>query len=156
MTNMLHAIPWQLPATLASAAILVAAIHHAALSLAALTRRPRRAPDRTRRLDALKGLIAGNPLLLVIAGIGFSLSFETIARLAQHLGMPGWPPLYPIGIDVGILALVIEARRAIDDDRSDLVPRIGAWLLSALTIYVNAQGASAWGLGRVLHIVDRK
>jgi hypothetical protein len=102
----------------------------------------------------LRALISGNPALLGVAGIGFSVSFQTIAHLARTHGLPGWPPLYPIGIDVGILALVIESRKAIDARRSDLVPRLLAWCLAGLTIYVNAHGAAVhdW-LGRALHVV---
>ena len=89
-----------------------------------------------------------------MAGIGFAVSFQTIARVATEQHMPGWPILYPLGIDVGILALIVESRRAIDAGRSDLVPRVMAWALAALTIYVNAHGAPAndW-LGRALHVV---
>ena len=141
------AIPWTFVCALAAAAFLVAALTQAATALHAAARKPRL------HFGALRGLVAGNPLLLVIAGIGFSLSFQTISGEAARLGMPGWHPLYPIGIDVGILALVIEARRAIDDDRSDLVPRLGAWGLSILTIVINAQGVSTWGLARLLHII---
>jgi hypothetical protein len=146
-------IPWTVPASLAAATFLVIAVTQALRPLIAATGGRHGGRGRSRWLTAVSGLIAGNPLLLVIAGIGFSLSFQTIAGEAARLGMPGWHPLYPIGIDVGILALVIEARRAIDDDRSDLVPRIGAWALSVLTIVINAQGASTWGLARLLHII---
>ncbi len=106
------------------------------------------------RLGKLGTLVSDNPALLGVAGIGFAVSFQTIARLATTHGLPGWPVLYPLGIDVGILALIIESRKAIDSHRSDLVPRVLAWVLAALTIYVNAHGAPAhdW-LGRALHVV---
>jgi hypothetical protein len=106
------------------------------------------------RLGAAWGLISDNPALLGVAGIGFAVSFQTIARIAASHGLPGWPPLYPVGIDVGILALIIESRKAIDAHRSDLVPRMLAWCLAALTIYVNAHGAAPhdW-IGRALHVV---
>jgi hypothetical protein len=146
-------VPLSFTAALVGAAILVAVCTQAVRPLLAAARRRRGSGERPRWLTAASGLVAGNPLLLVIAGIGFSLSFQTISGEAARLGMPGWHPLYPIGIDVGILALVIEARRAIDDDRSDLVPRLGAWGLSILTIVINAQGASTWGLARLLHII---
>lgn len=102
----------------------------------------------------LRWLWANNPLLVAVAAIGFSVSFQTITDLAAGHGLPGWPVLYPIGIDVGILALIVESRRAIDDGRWDLVPRAAAWALSLFTIYVNAHGAPAhdW-IGRALHIV---
>lgn len=144
-------IPWTLIALLGAVAAILWSGERAIR--AAVAAGQYHGVSRFGRLAPLRGLVAGNPLLLVIAGIGFSLSFETISNEAAHLGMPGWHPLYPIGIDVGILALVIEARRAIDDGRSDLVPRIGAWALSLLTIYVNALGSATWGLGRILHIV---
>lgn len=90
----------------------------------------------------------------MVAGIGFAVSFQTIAELAAAHHLPGWPLLYPIGIDVGFLALAIESRRAIADKRSDVVPRALAWGLAGMTIYVNAHGAAAgdW-LGRALHVV---
>jgi Protein of unknown function (DUF2637) len=105
-------------------------------------------------LTAARSLLADNPLLPGVAGIGFAVSFQTIAKLAEAHGLPGWPVLYPIGVDVGILALIVESRKAIDDGRSDLVPRALAWLLSGFTIYVNGNGSPAhdW-LGRSLHVV---
>ena len=112
-------------------------------------------PKHARLLSrAAWGLFAENPVLLAVAGIGFAVSFQTIARLAEEQHMPGWPVLYPLGIDVGILALIVESRRAIDAGRSDLVPRVLAWALAGLTIYVNAHGAPAhdW-VGRALHVV---
>lgn len=146
-------VPLSFTAALVAAAILVVVCAQAVRPILTAARSHRGSGERPRWLTAASGLIAGNPLLLVIAGIGFSLSFQTISDEARRLHMPGWAPLYPIGIDVGILALVIEARRAIDDDRSDLVPRLGAWGLSILTIVINAQGASTWGLARLLHII---
>jgi len=99
-------------------------------------------------------LLSSNPLLPLVALAGFAASFETIANLARKHGLPGSPYMYPGGIDVGILALVIESRRAIEDSRSDLVPRVLAWVLSGFTIYVNAHGSAGgdW-TGRALHIV---
>ena len=99
-------------------------------------------------------LVAGNPALVAVAGLGFSVSFQTIAELAAAHGLPGHPVIYPVIIDVGILAMIIESRRAIDARRSDLAPRLLAWALIALTIYVNAHGAPPhdW-LGRALHVV---
>lgn len=110
-------------------------------------------PPRHARFTAARALVAGNPLLVVIAGIGFAVSFQTIAHLARAQHMPGYPVLYPVLIDVGFLAAVIEARHAIEDDRSDIAPRVLAWLLGALTIYVNAHGSPAgdW-LGLTLHV----
>jgi hypothetical protein len=101
-----------------------------------------------------RAVVADNPLLLGVAGIGFAVSFQTIVKLAEEHGLPGWPVLYPLGIDVGILALIVEARKAIDAHRSDFVPRALAWVLAAFTIYVNAHGAPAhdW-TGRALHVV---
>ena len=98
--------------------------------------------------------LADNPLLLGVAGIGFSLSFQTIAREAVAHHLPGWAPLYPVGIDVGILALILEARKLIKRHRSDLVPRVMAWLLSLGTIYVNVHGSPPhdW-LGRAMHAI---
>lgn len=118
-------------------------------------------PDHARPSSAVKsiiatirGLLAENPLLPFVALAGFAASFQTIGHLAQAHGLPGWEYQYPLGIDVGIGALVIESRRAIDDGRSDLVPRLLAWLLSGFTVYVNAHGSPAhdW-TGRALHVV---
>jgi Protein of unknown function (DUF2637) len=107
-----------------------------------------------KRLSAAWGLFTENPALLGVAGIGFAVSFQTIRRVAVEQHMPGWPVLYPLGIDVGILALIVESRKAIDAGRSDFVPRFLAWVLAGLTIYVNAHGAPAhdW-LGITLHVV---
>jgi hypothetical protein len=98
--------------------------------------------------------LADNPLLLAVAGIGFSVSFQTISDQAAAHGLPGWHPLYPIGIDIGILALILEARKLIQRGRSDLVPRVLAWGLSIGTIYVNVHGSPGhdW-LGRTLHAI---
>ena len=108
------------------------------------------------RLDGLTSLVADNPLLAVVAAIGFSVSFQTIAALARAHGLPGWPALYPVGIDVGILALVAESRMLITmkPPRSDLVPRALAWALAGFTVWANVHGspASDW-LGRGLHAV---
>ena len=106
------------------------------------------------RMGKLAAVVTDNPALLGVAGIGFAVSFQTIVLLARSHHLPGWPVLYPLGIDVGILALIIESRKAIDAHRSDLVPRVLAWALAALTIYVNAHGAPPhdW-LGRTLHVV---
>lgn len=105
------------------------------------------------RLDAFRAILRDNPLLLAVAGIGFAVSFQTITHLAEVEHMPGWPVLYPILIDVGFLAAIVETRKAIDDGRSDLAPRLLAWLLAALTIFVNAHGSPAhdW-LGLTLHV----
>jgi len=110
-------------------------------------------PPKHARLATVRGLLRENPLLLAVAGLGFAVSFQTISGLAQQQHMPGWPVLYPILIDVGLLAAIVEARKAIDDDRSDLAPRMLAWALAALTVYVNAHGSPAgdW-LGLTLHV----
>ena len=65
----------------------------------------------------LSTLTDGNPALLGVAGLGFAVSFQTIARLAQAHHLPGWPVIYPVIIDVGILAMVIESRKAIEAAR---------------------------------------
>lgn len=111
------------------------------------------ASPRHARFAAAKSLFADNPLLVVIAGIGFAVSFQTIAHLARVQHMPGNPVAYPVLIDVGFLAAVIEERHAIADGRSDIAPRVLAWLLGALTVYVNAHGSPAgdW-LGLTLHV----
>lgn len=105
------------------------------------------------RMSAAWALIRDNPVLPLIAAIGFAVSFQTIAGLAKAQHMPGWPVLYPVLIDVFLLGVAIEARRASADDRSDLVPRLIAWALAAFTVYVNAHGAPAgdW-VGVALHI----
>ncbi len=108
------------------------------------------------RFDGLASLVMDNPLLAAVAGIGFSVSFQTVAHLARVHGLPGWAPLYPVGIDIGILALVAEARMLITmkPARSDLVPRVLAWVLAGFTVWANVHGspASDW-LGRGLHAV---
>jgi Protein of unknown function (DUF2637) len=110
---------------------------------------------RTSRLRAkFSAIIGGNPWLLAVALIGFSVSFQTIARLATLHHLPGYPVLYPLLIDVGILAMVTESRRAVAAKRSDLAPRLLAWALIGLTLYVNVHGSPPhdW-LGRSLHVV---
>lgn len=102
----------------------------------------------------LGGLVADNPLLAVVAAIGFSVSFQTVAKLAVQHGLPGWPPLYPIGIDIGILALTAESRLMLSAGRGDFVPRSLAWLLTAFTVYANVHGSPSWDwLGRGMHAV---
>jgi Protein of unknown function (DUF2637) len=98
--------------------------------------------------------LVDNPLLLAVAAIGFSVSFQTISGEAAAHGLPGWPPLYPIGIDAGILALILEARKLAALKRSDLVPRILAWGLAIGTIYINIHGSPPhdW-LGRAMHAI---
>lgn len=113
-------------------------------------------PDMTKpkhaRLDAAWGLLSENPVLLAIAVIGFFVSFQTIAREAHAQHMPGWPQLYPLLFDALFLGFTIEGRKAIDDGRSDLVPRVLAWGAGAFTLYVNVHGSPAhdW-LGIALH-----
>lgn len=98
--------------------------------------------------------IKDNFLLVLCALIGFAVSYQTIVSEATSHKLPGWPELYPILIDVGILALANEARKAIADGRSDVLPRVFSWVLSAFTLYVNVHGARAndW-VGRGLHVV---
>jgi Protein of unknown function (DUF2637) len=105
------------------------------------------------RLNTAWALLTENPVLLVIAGIGFSVSFQTIAREAHAQEMPGPSVLYPLLIDACIAGFAIEARKAIDDGCSDLVPRLLAWAGALLTLYVNAHGSPPgdW-LGLTLHI----
>lgn len=102
----------------------------------------------------LGGFLSGNPALAGVAGLGFAVSFQTIAHLAKAHHLPGWPVVYPVLIDVGILSMVIESRKAIEARRIDLAPRVLAWTLIGLTLYVNAHGAAShdW-LGRALHVV---
>lgn len=111
------------------------------------------AAPRPGRLAAAWELAFANPVLAVIAGIGFAVSFQTISHLAATQHMPGWPVLYPLLFDAAILGFTIEARKAIDDRRSDLVPRMLAWAAAAFTVYVNAHGSPArdW-LGMTLHV----
>ena len=103
---------------------------------------------------AARKLLGGNLWLTGVALIGFFVSFQTIARLATVHHEPGYPVLYPLLIDVGILAMVVESRRAVAAKRSDLAPRLMAWALIGLTLYVNVHGSPAgdW-LGRALHVV---
>jgi Protein of unknown function (DUF2637) len=106
------------------------------------------------RLTQIGEFLTDNPLLPAVAAIGFSVSFQTITHQAALRGLPGFPWLYPVGIDVGILALILEARALIARKRSDAVPRLCAWILTGFTIYVNAHGSPPhdW-VGRALHIV---
>jgi len=106
------------------------------------------------RAGVLASVVRENPLLVAVAGIGFSVSYQTIAGLATRHHMPGPAVLYPIGIDVGILAMIAEALHLIREGRSDFVPRLLAWLLAGFTIYVNVHGSPAgdW-VGSGLHVV---
>ena len=119
------------------------------LSVEPLTESPPRLWDKIKASP-----LADNPLLLGVAGIGFAVSFQTISHEATLHHMPGWSPLYPIGVDVGILSLILEARHLAKRHRSDLVPRALAWALSLGTIYVNVHGSPPhdW-LGRTLHAI---
>ena len=106
------------------------------------------------RVDGLAGVVRENPLLAAVAGIGFSVSFQTIAKLASVHGLPGPPVLYPVGIDVGILALIAEGLWLIREGRSDFVPRVLAWALTGITIYINVHGARPGDrVGEGLHAV---
>ena len=102
----------------------------------------------------LARVLDGNPLLFGVAAIGFSVSFETVSHLATAHRMPGWPVLYPLGLDVAILAMTIEARHLIRLRKSDAVPRVIAWLLTGATVYANVHGSAPhdW-TGRALHAV---
>lgn len=106
------------------------------------------------RTGVLMDVVRENMLLAAVAGIGFSVSFQTIAKLAVDHHTPGPPILYPIGIDAGILALIAESLLLIRQGRSDFVPRVLAWLLTGLTIYINAHGAAPGDrVGEGLHVV---
>jgi hypothetical protein len=106
------------------------------------------------RADGLMGVVRENPLLAAVAGIGFSVSFQTIAALARTHGLPGPSVLYPVGIDVGILALIAEGLHLIREGRSDFVPRALAWVLTGFTIYVNVHGSRPGDrVGEALHAV---
>lgn len=106
------------------------------------------------RAGVLTEVVRENPLLAGVAAIGFSVSFQTIAHLARQHHMPGWPVLYPLGIDVGILAMFAEALHLIRQRRSDLMPRAIEWALSGFTVYVNVHGSPArdW-VGAGMHAV---
>ena len=120
----------------------------------AMTRLAKRLGGAHARAGVLASVVRENPLLVAVAGIGFSVSYQTIAALARAHGMPGPPVLYPVGIDVGILAMIAEALHLIREGRSDFVPRLLAWLLAGFTIYVNVHGSPAgdW-VGAGLHVV---
>lgn len=112
---------------------------------------PRRAPG---KFAAVWRAVTDNFLLVLCALIGFAVSYQTIVDEAKSHNLPGWPELYPILIDVGILALANEARKAIADGRSDVLPRAFSWVLSGFTLYVNVHGSRGhdW-VGRGLHVV---
>ena len=119
-----------------------------------MTRFAKRIGGAHARAGVLASVVRENPLLAAVAGIGFSVSYQTIAHLAAQHHMPGPAVLYPIGIDVGILAMIAEALHLIREGRSDFVPRLLAWLLAGFTIYVNVHGSPAgdW-VGGGLHVV---
>lgn len=102
----------------------------------------------------LRQTVSDNTLLVACAVIGFAVSYQTISQQAVQHGLPGRPELYPILIDAGILAMANEARKAIADHRSDLLPRTFAWVLAGFTLYINVHGAPPhdW-VGRGLHVV---
>lgn len=106
------------------------------------------------RAGGLASVVRENPLLAAVAGIGFSVSFQTIAELARTHGLPGPSMLYPVGIDVGILALIAEGLWLIREGRSDFVPRVLAWALTGMTIFINVHGARLGDrVGQGLHAV---
>ncbi len=106
------------------------------------------------RAGGLMSVVRENPPLAAVAGIGFSVSFQTIASIARTHGLPGPSVLYPIGIDVGILALIAEGLHLIREGRSDFIPRALAWVLTGFTIYVNVHGSRPGDrVGEALHAV---
>ena len=119
-----------------------------------MTRFAKRIGGAHARAGVLASVVRENPLLAAVAGIGFSVSYQTIAHIAAQHHMPGPAVLYPVGIDVGILAMIAEALHLIREKRSDFVPRLLAWLLAGFTIYVNVHGSPAgdW-VGGGLHVV---
>jgi len=119
-----------------------------------MTRFAKRIGGAHARAGVLASVVRENPLLAAVAGIGFSVSYQTIAHIATQHHMPGPAVLYPVGIDAGILAMIAEALHLIREKRSDFVPRLLAWLLAGFTIYVNVHGSPAgdW-VGGGLHVV---
>jgi len=119
-----------------------------------MTRFAKRIGGAHARAGVLASVVRENPLLAAVAGIGFSVSYQTIAHIATQHHMPGPAVLYPVGIDVGILAMIAEALHLIREGRSDFVPRLLAWLLAGFTVYVNVHGSPAgdW-VGGGLHVV---
>ena len=90
---------------------------------------------------------------VAIAGIGFAGSYTAVRELAVRQGFGGFAPVFPLGIDAGIVVLL-----ALDLLLTWIrIPfpllRQTAWLLTAATIAFN--GAAAWPdpLGVGMHAV---
>lgn len=105
--------------------------------------------NRTHRI--LVGVVVAGAIL--IAGIGFVGSYAAVRELAERKGFGAFAPVFPIGIDAGIVVLL-----SLDLLLTWLrIPfpmlRQAAWLLTAATISFN--GAAAWPdpLGTGMHAV---
>ena len=105
--------------------------------------------NRTHRI--LVGVVVAGAIL--IAGIGFVGSYAAVRELAERKGFGAFAPVFPIGIDAGIVVLL-----SLDLLLTWLrIPfpmlRQAAWLLTAATISFN--GAAAWPdpLGTGMHTV---
>ncbi len=95
--------------------------------------------DFTHRLTVLVFVLMG-----VIGGIGFTLSYEALMTVAQTHGKPGWlGVLWPLIIDVPIVAFSLAAVIATSSGKPATVPRAVVVLATLATIAYNWFHAAA-------------
>lgn len=82
---------------------------------------------------------------LAVAVTGFGSSFDNLSTYAEAHGWPYGPAL-PIGLDLGIPALLI-----LDWLRASLFLRSAAWALAAWTVFANGAVAGGDLIDRLLH-----
>src|SRR5260221_3772314 len=77
-------------------------------------------------------------VLFVTAGMGIAF-WDSFANLSQAAAAHGWHPpfLLPLVIDTGIPAYVIIDQLIVALGRRSLLPRLAAWGLAVLTVFLN-------------------
>lgn len=78
-----------------------------------------------------------------LGSIGLALSFLTVKSIAAALGMPGDPALYPIAVDVGILAFLGGDLLFVYLNRPLWFLRPLAWILTGFTVWANFHGGAS-------------
>lgn len=103
---------------------------------------------------ALIVVVLGIVLGAGVGVIGLSVSFQTLGKLAHDHHLPGAFWLYPLGIDIGILALILADWMYMVQSRNGWILRLLAWALTGFTVWANAHGSPAGDtLGQGMHAV---